>query len=165
MLARILFGFCLIGTALVQATVLPAWWPLEIRPNFVLILIIVWTVLRGISEGILWAAIVGILLDVLALDPLGTNGLALLSAVLIAGLARQRIFRSNLVLPFILTIVAAIVQPFVLALLGSWAGRGDLPISAVLRAVAPQALLCALFLPPIYAIFGWFIQRSPEVQR
>lgn len=164
MLARILFGLLLVGFAFAQATVLPAWWPLEVRPNFVLILIIVWTVLRGVSEGVLWVAGVGILLDILALDPLGMNGLALLSAVLIAGLARQRIFRSTLLLPFVLTIIAAIVHPIVIMLLSDWAGRGDMPIGAVMRTVAPQALLCALFLPPIYLIAGWFIQRFPEVR-
>ncbi len=165
MIGRFLFAVLLIALAFVQATFVPALWPLEVQPNFVLILLIVWTAINGIPAGVVLAAIVGVVLDFLALDPMGMNGLALLSAVLIAGLARQRVLRSTLLLPIVLTVIAAIVQPFVLAILGGLLGAGNYPTRETLPVLVPQAFLCAVFVTPLFLAASAFARRFPEVRR
>jgi rod shape-determining protein MreD len=165
MIGRLFFAAILIVIAFVQATMMPALWPLEVQPNVVLILLIVWTAINGIPAGVVLAAIVGVVLDVLSLDPIGMNGLALLSAVLIAGLARQRVLRSTLVLPLVLTVIAAIVQPFVLAVLGGLLGAGNYPTRETLPVLVPQAFLCAVFVPPLFVVASAFARRFPEVRR
>ncbi|CAA9536610.1 MAG: hypothetical protein AVDCRST_MAG49-296 [uncultured Thermomicrobiales bacterium] len=163
-MARILFGLILGATAFAQATLLPAWGPLEVQPNLVLVLVLVWTAARGVVEGLLWAAAVGLLLDLLALDRLGSNGLALLVVVLLAGLARRQVLQSRLVLPFVLTAVAALVQPLILLLIDGATGRAGLPLAAAFRVILPQALLCALCVPPLYLIAGWLDDRLVEAR-
>ena len=165
MIGRLFFAAILVVIAFVQATLLPALWPLEVQPNFVLILLIVWTAINGIPAGVVLAAVVGVVLDVLSLDPLGMNGLALLSAVLIAGLARQRVLRSTLLLPIVLTVIAAMVQPFVLAFLGGLLGSGNYPTRETLPVLVPQAFLCAIFVPPLFVVASAFARRFPEVRR
>jgi rod shape-determining protein MreD len=161
-MARLLYGLLLVVAAFAQATLLPAWGPLQVQPNLVLVLVLVWSAARGVAEGVLWAFAVGLLLDLLALDRLGTNGLALLVVVLLAGFARRRLFRSGLVFPFVLTVVAALLHPLVLLLIGGATGRGTFPDLGALRIVAPQALLCALFVPPLYLVASRFNRRLAE---
>jgi rod shape-determining protein MreD len=164
-IGRVLFGALLVACTFVQATILPAVWPLEVQPNLALILLVVWTALSGVPAGVALAVVVGVVWDLLTLAPLGMNVLALLSAVLIAGLARQRVLRSTILLPLVLTVVAAVVQPFVLAVLSGLLGDGVPPSRATLPVLAPQALLCAVFVPPLFLVASWFARRFPEVRR
>ena len=60
---------------------------LGIFPDVTLVIILVWSAVRGVRDGLIWAFLVGILLDTLALDPLGGNALALLPVVLLAALS------------------------------------------------------------------------------
>lgn len=73
----------LIG-ALAQATLLPELRIGESAPDLVLLLALSWTLLAGLSEGLLWAAVGGILQDLLSGLPSGTTALALLAAAMSA---------------------------------------------------------------------------------
>jgi rod shape-determining protein MreD len=106
---RFIFGLLLVGSAFAQSTIVPAVNPLAVSPNLVLMLIFLWSGLRGTREGLVWAFLVGILLDVLSVQTLGINGLALAGAVLLAGPAQNRMFRSNVFFSIILMFVASVV--------------------------------------------------------
>ena len=156
MIARPLFALLLATAALTQATILPALAPVGVLPNLVLVLLLVWSALRGTGEGLLWVFGAGVLLDVLAMDPLGTNGLALLVVALLAGPARRRFFHSGMVFPLLLALLATVVHALALSLLrGLGDGGAALPAAAVARLTFLQALLNALLVPPLYLIAGW----------
>ncbi len=72
--------------ALAQSTVVPELRIGESAPDLVLLLALSWTLLAGLSEGLLWAAFGGILQDLLSGLPTGTTALALLAAVMSAHL-------------------------------------------------------------------------------
>jgi rod shape-determining protein MreD len=148
-MVRILFGLLLFTAAMIQAVTLPSLHVLGVLPDLVLILLLVWSALRGTIEGLAWVAAAGLLLDILALDPLGTNGLALLIVVILAGPARRRLLHSGLVFPMLLVIVATMVHAFMLMMLRSDTSAG-LPVAAVFRLAFLQALLNSLLVPPIY---------------
>ncbi|MBA3336607.1 MAG: rod shape-determining protein MreD [Chloroflexia bacterium] len=145
-MARIVFALLIGSAAIAQGTVVPALNPIVIAPNFVLVLLMVWSALRGTIEGLMWLIGVGPLLDLLAMDPLGTNGLALLIVVLLAGPARRRFFHSGMIFPIVLVVIATLGHALVLLLLR---GGGFGPV------VILQALLHALLLPPLYYLAGW----------
>ncbi len=95
----------------------------------------------------LWIFLSGLFLDVLALDPFGTNGLALVVIVLLAGPAQHRLFHSRIVVPTILVVVVTVVHGVVLALL-----RG-MPLGIpVLLDVALQAVVHAVLVPIVYLL-------------
>jgi rod shape-determining protein MreD len=152
-MARILFALLLFSAAMIQAVTLPSLHVLGVLPDLVLVLILVWSALRGTAEGLIWAFAVGILLDVLSLDPLGTNGLALLVVVLMAGPARRRLLHSGMVFPMLLVVFATMLHAFVLLMLRSDASAG-IPVSAVIRISFLQGLLNAVLVPPIYVILS-----------
>jgi rod shape-determining protein MreD len=156
--ARLIFAGLLLIAALCQAILLPNLHVLEVLPDVTLVLLLVWSALRGVPEALLFAFGLGIFLDVLALDPMGTNGLALLGVALIGGMSRRRFFQSNLVFPLMLSVVATMVHAVVLLLLRSSDGAG-LPFATVFRFIFLQSLLNAVFVPPLYLVAGWMERR------
>jgi len=157
-MARILFALILVIAALVQATVLPSLNVLAVLPDVTLVLLLVWSALRGVPEGLIWAFGLGLLLDVIALDPFGANGLALLGVAVLGGLARRRFFHSNLIVPILVATAATFVHAVVLLLVRSGEGAG-LPLAAVMRVVFLQALLNVIFVPPLYLVAGVMDRR------
>ena len=151
------------ASALAQATILPAVGPTGVLPNVVLVLLLVWSALRGLGEGLLWVFGTGLLLDVLAMDPLGTNGLALLVAALLAGPARRRFFHSGMIFPILLTMLATVGYAVVIMLVRGLDDSGAmLPAGAILRLTFLQSLLNALLVPPLYLVAGWIDRWAPE---
>lgn len=154
-MARFVFALLLVVAALAQATILPALGPVGVVPNLVLVLLLVWSAIRGVVEGLLWVFAVGLLLDLLALDAVGTNGLALLVVALAAGPARRRFFHSGMVFPLLLAILTTVGHALALTLLRA-AGDGWAmpPAAAVARLALLQALLNALLVPLLYVVAG-----------
>ena len=140
---RFLFGLLLVVTVFAQSTIVPRINPLEVSPNFVVVLLFLWAGLRGTREGLFWAFGIGLMMDVLSVSPLGTNGLALASVAVLAGPAQNRMFRSSVFFSIVLVIVASIVYGLILYLLR------DLRPNIF---IVVQALLHALLVPPAYLL-------------
>lgn len=149
-MARILFGLLVVVAALVQATILPRVNPLSVYPDLVLVLMFLWAIRHGVRESLLWIFFSGLFLDVLTLDPFGTNGLALVVIVLLAGPARHRLFQSRIVMPILLVVVVTVVHGVMLSLL-----RGMPPGITVLWQTALQAAMHAVIVPVIYLLTRW----------
>lgn len=158
-MSRLLFALVMFAVAIFQATVLGQFSPIAIQPDITLVLLLVWCANTGTAEGLTWAFGLGILTDVLALDALGTNPLALLPVALLAAASRKRVFNSRLLFPILLTVAATIVHAVVLLLLRSGA-VGDVPLATVFRLVFLQALLNSLFVPPLALFAGLLTGRS-----
>ena len=156
MLVRLVFAIALLSSALAQAIVLPAVGTAAILPNLVLVSLLVWSALRGVAEGLVWVFGIGLVLDLVGLDTLGVNGLALLPVALLAGIARRRFFQSVMILPILLTMLATLVFALMLAgLRGFGEGGAMLPTATLIRAMSLQALLNAILVPPIYLLTVW----------
>ncbi|MDQ3540052.1 MAG: rod shape-determining protein MreD [Chloroflexota bacterium] len=153
-MARILFGLLVVVAAVVQATILPRVNPLSVTPDLVLVLLFLWAIRHGVRESLLWIFFSGLFLDLLTLDPFGTNGLALVVIVLLASPARHRLFQSGIVVPILLIVVVTIIHGVVLTLL-----RGmPMGISALVHAaqqVALQAGMHAVLVPIVHLITRW----------
>lgn len=84
--------------ALAQSTLVPELRIGESAPDLVLLLAISWTLLTGLSEGLLWATFGGMAQDLLSGLPIGTTALALLASAMCAHLmVGQRTRRSLLI--------------------------------------------------------------------
>src|SRR5262245_36513159 len=87
-LTRAFFALLLISLATVQATFVPALGVFGVFPDFVLVFLLIWSAARGVGEGLIWAFGLGIWLDLLTMDPLGTHAIALLVVAVIGGSVR-----------------------------------------------------------------------------
>ena len=144
---RFLFGLLLVAAAFAQSTIVPQLNPLEVSPNFVLVLLFLWSGLRGTREGLIWAFFIGLLLDVLSVQSLGLNGIALASVALLAGPAQNRMFRSSVFFSIVLVVVASFVYSLIIYTI-----RDVRPNVFILV----QAMLHALIVPVAYLLIRAF---------
>ena len=161
-MTRPVFGVLLILAALLQTALLPRWQILAVTPGLVLVLILGWSAYRGLPETLAWVLVAGLLLDILGLDTLGANALALLPVALIGGLARGRFFHSALVFPMVLAMVATFAYVAVLLTLRGLLGEGSDFSQALGTMTLLQALLNAVLVPFVFGFLGWLQRTEPE---
>lgn len=151
MLPRVIFAALLALVVMAQATLLPMAGVIGIKPDLVLVLLLLWGAVRAPREGLLWAFAAGLLLDLLTLAPPGVNALALLPVVVVGWFSRTRAFQSGLFFPLLMALAASVAHDLVLVALGPLLGGGASPL-AVLRLGVLGALLNMLVMPPLYVL-------------
>ncbi len=159
-MSRVVFALALLAAAVVQATLLSAIVPGPVLPNPVLVLVLVRTANVGVVDGLIAAAVGGVVLDVLALDPIGANGLALLAAVLAGAIARRPVFHSRLLFPMVLAVAATFLYAGLLAAARLLGGDPAPAMQAGFGITLLQGLLNALLIPLFYgvdAVIGRFV--------
>ncbi|HAJ36120.1 MAG TPA: rod shape-determining protein MreD [Chloroflexi bacterium] len=90
--------------SLLQSTTVARFKLAGVKPDLVLLLIVVGALVYGARPAVLWAFIAGIGLDIFSGGPLGASSLALMASALIAGLGHRPFSRFNILVP--LTAVA-----------------------------------------------------------
>lgn len=93
----------MLGLALIQSSLGPFLTIANVRPDLVLAAVIGWTLLRGSKEGVLWAIIGGLCLDLLSSGPFGVITLSLIITSLLARLGYGLVFGGYLIIPLSLT--------------------------------------------------------------
>ena len=102
------------------------------------------------------------MLDILGMDRLGANALALLPVALLGGLSRGRFFQSALVFPMVLCMLATFAYVAALLRLRGLLGEGGDAAQSLGRVTLLQALLNALLVPPVFGLLGWLQRTEPE---
>lgn len=98
LLYYLMFPLVLVG-ALLQSTVLSHAVIHNVKPDLVLLLVIIGTLLFGIQRSILWAFVGGIALDLFSGGPMGASSLALMAAALVASPGHRTLSRRNFLVP------------------------------------------------------------------
>lgn len=160
-MARLFFGLLLAVTALLQATFLPALNMLSVLPDFALILLLLWSATHGTIEGLFWAFGLGLWLDILTMDLLGTHALALMIVALVGGLTRGKLFRSGAILPLLTVIIATMGYSLAVLAMETIAGQGSDALSFA-RLALMTALLNALLVPIAYGVLLVFDRLTPR---
>jgi rod shape-determining protein MreD len=138
--------------AIAQSTLVPELRIGESAPDLVLLLAIGWTLLAGLSEGLLWSVFGGIFQDWLSGLPTGTTALALISAAMTVHLIAGQIARRNLLAPPLLAALATPIYHAVLIVL-LIVIRRPVEIGYTLRYItAPNALFNAVSM--LIILFG-----------
>ena len=145
----------LILLALLQATLMPAIPYVEIRPDLVLLLVLAWTMVRGISEGAVGAVVGGLALDIFSPLPLGSHALAMLVTIVPVGRLGAPFYRGNLAFPISGAFLATVLYNVLLLLLSSILGYKVLWGGLLWRVVLPMALIEATLMPLVY----WALDR------
>lgn len=161
-MSRPVFAALLIVAALLQTALLPRWQILAVTPGLVVVLILGWSAYRGVPETLAWVLAAGLLLDILGLDTLGANAMALLPVALLGGLARGRFFHSALVFPMVLAMAATFAYVAVLLGLRGLLGEGSGAAQALGAMTLLQALMNAVLVPPVFGFLGWLQRTESE---
>ena len=152
----------LTGVALIQTVLLSrvALW--GARPDLMMLVVLVWSVVRGVREGLVWGFIGGLIVDVFSGGPLGASTLALLSVALLAGQPWARGIGSTVIRLILLALVAVAAYHLVLLIILGWTGYAVGFGRALLRVVAPSALLNAIMTPFVHRPLYWLERRTRQ---
>lgn len=132
----------LVVLAIGQATIFSRFPLFGIVPQFALVVAICWALLRGPYEGLIWAFIASLFLDLFSIGPLGSTALPLMIAVLVITQVRQIIPENPYALPPLLVGLAMVVYMVLYTLLlqvtrpgVGWQWLQQLPATVLLHAI------------------------------
>jgi rod shape-determining protein MreD len=140
-MTRLVFGLFLFALVFAQATFIPRMNPFSITPDFVLVVLFFWMTRHSLRESLTWVFVVGLMTDVLAMDPLGIHALAMLPMVLLAYPLWMRPWQFHLFSAMALVLLGSMVHGTLLSLM-----RGN----GLTLDVGIQAVLQTLLVPLVY---------------
>lgn len=80
-----------------------------VKPDLVLLVILIWTMLFGSASGLIWAFVGGVWLDIFSGGPMGASSLALMGASLLGGVGHRSLSRFNFLVPVIIVISGSLL--------------------------------------------------------
>ena len=140
----------LVIVAMLQSTVMPRIMVLGVHPDLMLLVVTSWSLLRGAHEGMFWALVGGIAVDLFSGAPFGVFTLSLLIASFLSSLGERNVFRLDLLIPILVIPLATLVQnAMMLGLL--WVLREPANWGAgFARVIFPAMLVNTISMPVVY---------------
>lgn len=152
--------------ALLQSTALTRMEIRSVKPDLVLLLILVGALVYGGRTAVVWAFGGGLILDIFSGGPMGSSSLALMAAALVAGLGHRTLSRFNIFVP----ITAAVLGTWIYSLvyLGLLSGLGlvqVIPHRFPMWDVIQYTIIpVTLYNTTLLVIATPFLNRVPESQ-
>jgi len=148
-------GLALLGLVLVviiQATLLARIRLLGASPNLLLVSTIAWGLLRSVGEGVVWGFAGGLGLDLITGMALGTSSLAAMTACLLTGLGRNRVFSNNLWWPLLVVVLATPVYGWIVLLTQQMRGLPVDWIASTVHVIGPELALNVAAMVLVYPV-------------
>jgi len=145
--------------AIVQSTAMPHVAIMGVKPNLMLLVVISWSLLRGIKEGSIWGLVGGLILDTFSSAPFGVSTLAMLAVSLLAGLGEMSAFRTHIILPPLAAFLATPIYHLIFLSLLQIVGWPVAWIDSLLKIILPSTLLNTALMPLIYGAMRWLCRR------
>jgi rod shape-determining protein MreD len=156
----------LMVAVILQATVVPHLTIWGVFPDLPVLIVVNWSLLRGVSEGAVWGFVAGLAVDLLSGAPFGAATLALTTAGLLAGMARATVFGAHIALLLLAMLLATIVYDLLFLLIVQMSGQTVAWLQSLWRIVLPSAMLNALLTPVVlWSMRGldrWFSRQEIE---
>lgn len=138
---RLVFGLFLFSLVFAQATFIPRMNPYPITPDLALVVLFFWLTRRSLRESLAWIFVVGFVMDVLAMDPLGVHALAMLPLAALAYPLKMRPWQFHVFSVMALVLLGSLVHGALLSIL-----RGN----GITLDVGIQGVLQTLLVPLVY---------------
>ncbi|NPV79126.1 MAG: rod shape-determining protein MreD [Firmicutes bacterium] len=138
-----------------ESAVIPRFAPPGVHADLVLILVILYSLDRGLLAGLGWGLAGGLLEDMLAGGVIGISALSKVTCGYLAGAMHEILFRDNLVVPTLLVAMTGIIKVAITLGLCISLGMLDGSLLHFIR-VEIYSLLLTVFLTPAVAIWVAF---------
>lgn len=133
-------------------------------PNFPLLLVLAWSLIRGVPSGLVWGFIAGVTLDLMSGAPFGAATLSLMAICLLAKLGETSVHRGQLLLLLVAGVAATLVQGLVFLLVVRALGHEVAWLDSIVRVMLPTAAMNAILLPAVYWLLGSANRRLSSVE-
>jgi rod shape-determining protein MreD len=131
-----------------------------VHPDLVLVAVISWTILCGTTEGLVWAVVGGLCLDLFSSGPFGLTVIPLVAVSLLARLGYSRVFGAHIILPLFLTFPFSVVYYLVYAFLLYLWGRPIVWGDALTHVILPASLLNIGAMLVLFPLLRWLHRRT-----
>jgi len=148
-------GLALLGLVLmvlIQATLLARIRLLGASPNLLLVSTMTWGLLHSVGEGVVWGFAGGLGLDLITGMPLGTSSLAAMTACLLTGLGRNRVFSNNIWWPLFVVVLATPVYGWIVLLTQQMRGLPVDWVASTVHVIGPELALNVAAMVLVYPV-------------
>ena len=142
----------IIGTLIVQATVIPLIFTGGIRPDLLLIVTVSAGLLFGKERGVGVGFFAGLIQDLGSGGILGLNTLAKLAIGYLSGMIEQKVFKENIFLPLLTITVATFINSFITYVLLFILGQEVDLAAMIVRNLWPVLFYNILFVIPVHRL-------------
>ena len=136
------------------------------KPDLVLLLVVIGTLVYGGRAGVVWAFFGGLGLDIFSGGPMGSSSLALMAAAMVAGFGHRTLSRFNVLVPLVAIVAGTVV--YAGAYLGILAvlqyldvTQHQVPLLATVQNIVVPAVI---YNTTLMVILIPFLNRIPESQ-
>lgn len=136
----------------IQSTVLPHFQIWGVKAELVLALAAAWALLRGLEEGLQWAIIAGVAMDLFSAAPFGTMTVALTVTTYLVGQVGPTLLRANVFLPIAITPAATVTFNAVATAILEGFGWQVYWDRLFVETILPLVLLDTIIMIPIYLL-------------
>jgi len=144
---RLAIAGLLVAIVLVQVTWAPRITVAGAFPNLALVAVIAITWSAGVRQGMAWACVAGLLLDLTADGPLGPHAVALLAGAYLSGFWVRNLDRESLLHPVIAAAASTAIYSAVLVLADDLLGLPVPSLGIALQLVVAASVYNAALMP------------------
>jgi rod shape-determining protein MreD len=142
----------LLATVLVQVTWAPRITVAGAFPNLALVAVIAITWSVGLRQGMAWACVAGLMLDLTSDGPLGPHAVALLAGAYLTGFWLRNLDRESLLHPVVAAAASTAVYSLVLVLADNVLGLPVPPLGIALQLIVAASIYNAALMPLALAL-------------
>lgn len=156
-------GAIIVVTLVIQLTLINSVTILGIKPDLILIVVVVFSLLKGAKEGTISGFTSGLLQDIFSVGILGINALAKTVIGFICGIIKEKIFHEHIlfIIP-VITFISSFIQSILIFLLLRAFGT-EYNLAWSLKQVAlPEALYSSLLSPFIFLMINKLFQTIKD---
>ncbi|MBP9502270.1 MAG: rod shape-determining protein MreD [Candidatus Promineofilum sp.] len=141
--------------AIVQSSILPRFPIAGVAPQLLFIVALGWGLLRGLEEGLIWAFIAGLFVDLFSLAPMGVSSLAFMAGMTPI-LLRRVLPPRRLLVASLMGALGTIIYLLAYTLLLQFTAFG-VTISGMLE-LLPLILIHAVIITPVYLLLDYLLR-------
>jgi len=159
----LLKGAIIVVALLIQITLVNLITILGLKPDLILVVVVIFSLLKGEKEGTISGFASGLLQDIFSTGLLGINALAKTVIGFICGILKEKIFHEHILFLIpVITFIASLIQNILIFFLLRAFGT-EYSLAWSLKQVAlPEALYSSLLSPIIFLVINKLFQLIKE---
>ena len=159
----LLKGAIIVVALVIQLTLINSVTILGIKPDLILIVIVVFSLLKGAKEGTISGFTSGLLQDIFSTGLLGINALAKTVIGFTCGILKEKIFYEHILFLIpVITFIASFMQSILIFLLLHAFGIEYNLAWSLKQVTLPEALYSSLLSPFIFLVINKLFQKIKE---
>jgi rod shape-determining protein MreD len=161
---KILFkGAIIVVALLIQLTLINAITILGIKPDLIMVVVVIFSLLKGEKEGTISGFASGLLQDIFSTGLLGINALAKTVVGFTCGILREKIFHEHILFLIpVITFIASFIQSILIFFLLRTFGIEYNLIWSLKQVALPEALYSSLLSPFVFLAINKLFQLIKE---